>query len=63
MRTIDELPLPSFTTMSHEIQKDTLRLPTYRESVLLRFHPYTQVRRKKPSATSLMVSALAKDTS
>ncbi|KAI0709252.1 hypothetical protein C8Q76DRAFT_695511 [Earliella scabrosa] len=46
MRTIDELPLPSFTTMSFELQKDSLRLPTYRESILVRFHPYPQTRRK-----------------
>ena len=56
MRTIDELPLPSFTTMSFELQKDSLRLPTYRESILVRFHPYPQTRRKNV-ANPLMVSA------
>ncbi|KAI1795865.1 hypothetical protein LXA43DRAFT_1090498 [Ganoderma leucocontextum] len=32
--------------MSHELQKDTLRLPSYRESVFFRFHPYPQTRRR-----------------
>ncbi|RDX56757.1 hypothetical protein OH76DRAFT_1395883 [Lentinus brumalis] len=38
-------PFPSFTTMSREMQSDTLKLPAYRESYLLRFHPYPQTRR------------------
>ncbi|EJF65869.1 hypothetical protein BD309DRAFT_944692 [Dichomitus squalens] len=37
---------PSFTLMSQELQKDTLRLPSYRESVFFRFHPYPQARRR-----------------
>ncbi|KAI0748139.1 hypothetical protein C8Q80DRAFT_1270580 [Daedaleopsis nitida] len=51
---IEDLPLPSFTTMGQALQKDTLRLPTYRESLLARFHPYPQHRRRGPSANSLM---------
>ena len=45
---------PSFTLMSEELQKDSLRLPSYRESVFFRFHPYPQTRRRP--VDHLMVS-------
>ena len=48
---------PSFPLMSEELQKDSLRLPSYRESVFFRFHPYPQARRR--TADPLMVSATA----
>ncbi|KAI0721075.1 hypothetical protein C8T65DRAFT_632149 [Cerioporus squamosus] len=38
-------PFPSFTTMSQEMQSDSVKLPAYRESYLLRFHPYPKTRR------------------
>ncbi|PIL24010.1 hypothetical protein GSI_13761 [Ganoderma sinense ZZ0214-1] len=41
-----DIVFPSFAAMSHELQKDTLRLPSYRESVFFRFHPYPQTRRR-----------------
>ena len=52
-------PFPSFTTMSHELQSDTLKLPAYRESYLVRYHPYVQTRRRNTPAPC-MVSALSK---
>ena len=48
--------------MSYQLQSDTLKLPTYRESYLLRYHPYPQTRRRNTVA-SLMVSAPVKDAS
>lgn len=47
-------PFPSFVSMSRELQQDSLRLPNYRESVILRFHPYPQTQRK--TVDPLMVS-------
>ncbi|KAH9946104.1 uncharacterized protein BXZ73DRAFT_95607 [Epithele typhae] len=41
---------PSFVTMSQKLQTDTLRLPSYRESIILRFHPYPQTQRKMADA-------------
>ncbi|RPD80083.1 hypothetical protein L226DRAFT_530271 [Lentinus tigrinus ALCF2SS1-7] len=44
-------PFPSFTTVSYELQSDTLKLPAYRESFLLRYHPYPQTRRRNTTAS------------
>lgn len=49
-----DIIFPSFASMSHQLQKDTLRLPCYRESVFFRFHPYPQTRRRP--VDHLMVS-------
>ncbi|EIW60337.1 uncharacterized protein TRAVEDRAFT_63913 [Trametes versicolor FP-101664 SS1] len=44
-------PFPSFTLMMHEYQNDSLRLPSYRESLVVRFHPYP---RKQSKSEALM---------
>lgn len=53
-------PFPSFTLMMHEYQNDSLRLPSYRESLVVRFHPYP---RKQSKSEALMVSSPVKDAS
>ncbi|KAH9854245.1 hypothetical protein C2E23DRAFT_884343 [Lenzites betulinus] len=43
---------PSFTLMMNQWNNDTLRLPSYRESLVVRFHPYP--RKESKSANALM---------
>ncbi|KAI0636955.1 hypothetical protein C8Q77DRAFT_1154840 [Trametes polyzona] len=45
-------PFPSFTLMMHQYNNDSLRLPSYRESLVVRFHPYP--RKESKSGDALM---------
>ncbi|KAI0647068.1 hypothetical protein C8Q79DRAFT_602519 [Trametes meyenii] len=44
-------PFPSFTLMMAQFNNDSLRLPSYRESLVVRYHPYP---RKPSKSTDLM---------
>ncbi|KAI0831321.1 hypothetical protein BC628DRAFT_1415840 [Trametes gibbosa] len=43
---------PSFTLMINQWNNDTFRLPSYRESLIVRYHPYP--RKETKSAKALM---------
>lgn len=45
-RRIYDIPLPSFSLVMSQSSTSNMRLPSYRTSYLLRFHPYPRV---KPS--------------
>ncbi|KAI0918202.1 hypothetical protein AcW1_009859 [Taiwanofungus camphoratus] len=49
-----ELPYPSFTLAMTMIDRSSNRLPTYRSSHLLRFHPYPRVARRHDRDDPLM---------
>ncbi|KAI0670366.1 hypothetical protein C8Q78DRAFT_120093 [Trametes maxima] len=44
-------PFPSFTLMMAQYNNDSLRLPSYRESLVVRYHPYP---RKPAKSADLM---------
>ncbi|KAH9901401.1 hypothetical protein C8Q73DRAFT_244034 [Cubamyces lactineus] len=50
-------PFPSFTTMSIQSQRSDLRLPSYREGFVIRYHPYPRAE-KRVQDPDLMVSVL-----
>ncbi|KAI0336554.1 hypothetical protein GY45DRAFT_1238586 [Cubamyces sp. BRFM 1775] len=39
-------PFPSFTTMSIQSQRSDLRLPSYREGFVIRYHPYPRAEKR-----------------
>ncbi|KAI0374908.1 hypothetical protein BV20DRAFT_400886 [Pilatotrama ljubarskyi] len=45
-------PFPSFTLMMNQYSNDSLRLPSYRESLVIRYHPYA--RKQTKTADRLM---------
>ncbi|KAG2350839.1 hypothetical protein BDR05DRAFT_954959 [Suillus weaverae] len=50
-RKINDIPFPSFSLVISQYSTSNMRLPSYRTSYLLRFHPYPRV---KPSQREIM---------
>ncbi|KAG1757129.1 hypothetical protein EDB19DRAFT_1656001 [Suillus lakei] len=50
-RRINDIPFPSFSLVISQYSTSNMRLPSYRTSYLLRFHPYPRV---KPSQREIM---------
>lgn len=55
-RRINDIPFPSFSLVISQYSTSNMRLPSYRTSYLIRFHPYPRV---KPSQREIMVSDTA----
>jgi hypothetical protein len=53
VRRINDVPFPSFSFVMNQGSTSDMRLPSYRTSYLLRFHPYPRV---KLSNREMMVS-------
>ncbi|KAG1795800.1 uncharacterized protein HD556DRAFT_1364252 [Suillus plorans] len=52
-RKVNDIPFPSFSLVINQYSISNMRLPSYRASYLLRFHPYPRV---KLSQREIMVS-------
>lgn len=50
-RRINDIPFPSFSLVISQYSTSNMRLPSYRTSYLIRFHPYPRV---KPSQREIM---------
>lgn len=53
-RKINDIPFPSFSLVISQYSTSNMRLPSYRTSYLLRFHPYPRV---QPSQREIMHAA------
>ncbi|KAG1771287.1 hypothetical protein EDD22DRAFT_864199 [Suillus occidentalis] len=58
-RRIYDIPFPSFSLVMSQSSTSSMRLPTYRSSYLLRFHPYPRV--KLSQRESLMCDVVEED--
>ncbi|KAG1757079.1 hypothetical protein EDB19DRAFT_1655711 [Suillus lakei] len=43
-RRINDIPFPSFSLVINQYSTSNMRLPSYRTSYMLRFHPYPRVK-------------------
>ncbi|KAG1904656.1 uncharacterized protein F5891DRAFT_753403 [Suillus fuscotomentosus] len=43
-RKVNDIPFPSFSLVINQYSMSNMRLPSYRASYLLRFHPYPRVK-------------------
>ncbi|KAG1850571.1 hypothetical protein DFJ58DRAFT_431856 [Suillus subalutaceus] len=54
-RRIHDIPFPSFSLVMSQSSTSNMRLPSYRTSYLLRFHPYPRV---KPSQRESLMNTV-----